>query len=306
MRSEITSFTTRLPLVTAFPSKNILTPLFRNLFIWAGALLLLLPVASQAQRKRINRIVIDAGHGGKDPGARGLFTNEKDLTLGIALRLGKMIEDSLRGMSVVYTRTTDVFPSLRERHEIANRGDADLFISIHINSTAGRSERVQSGTTTVGKGKRKRTVPVYKTIHHRETSTSGTETYVLGLHRTDQKADAIGEYSDQVTDEPGVMNPADPQTAIIIAQYTEAFLVRSVNLGAKIENALAATGRRSFGVKQKGLEVLAGSAMPGVLVECGFINNPSEETFMASEEGQKEIAHAIFKGIRDFRAESER
>ncbi len=268
--------------------------------------LLLTPGLSFAQKRRITTIVLDAGHGGKDAGAPGTFTSEKNLTLGITLRLGKMIEDSLRGVKVVYTRTTDVFPSLRERHQIANQADADLFLSIHINATAGRTERVQSGTRTIGKGKKKKTVPVYRTIHHRATETSGTETYVLGLHRSDQKAGAIGEYSDNVTEEPGIMDPSDPQTAIIIAQYTEAFLGRSVSLGTKIENAFVASGRRSFGVKQKGLEVLAGSAMPGVLVECGFINNPSEEIYMASEEGQREIAHAIFRGIREYKAETDR
>ncbi len=268
--------------------------------------LLLLPGFGFAQKRRITTIVLDAGHGGKDPGARGFFSNEKDLTLGIVMRLGKMIEDSLRGVKVVYTRTTDIYPSLPERHQIANRADADLFISVHINATAGRTERVQAGTHTVGKGRRRHTVPVYRTIHHKATETSGTETYVLGLHRSDQKAGAIGEYSDNVTEEPGIMDPNDPQTAIIIAQYTEAFLGRSVSLGTKIENAFMGGGRRSFGVKQKGLEVLAGSAMPGVLVECGFINNPTEEAYMASEVGQQEIAHAILRGIREYKAETER
>lgn len=277
-------------------------PAFPFLFL----LLLAVPGLCFGQKRRVSTIVLDAGHGGKDPGARGLFTNEKDLTLGIVMRLGKMLEDSLRGVKVVYTRTTDIYPSLSERHQIANRAEGDLFISVHINATAGRTERVQSGTRTVGKGKKRKTVPVYRTIHHRSTEASGTETYVLGLHRSDQKAGAIGEYSDNVTEEPGIMDPSDPQTAIIIAQYTEAFLGRSVSLGTKIENAFVDGGRRSYGVKQKGLEVLAGSAMPGVLVECGFINNPNEETYMASEAGQREIARAILRGIREYKAETER
>lgn len=287
-------------------SPNKKYPFCQSAFFLSLIFLLLAPFLSFAQRKRISTIVIDAGHGGKDPGARGLFTNEKDLTLGIAMRVGKMIKDSLRGVNVVYTRTSDIYPTLQERHQIANQADADLFISIHINATAGHTERVYAGTRTVGKGRKKHTIPVYNTVRHRSTETSGTETYVLGLHRSDQKAGAIGEYSDNITDEPGLMDPNDPQTAIIIAQYTEAFLGRSVNLGTKIENAFLASGRNSFGVKQKGLEVLAGSAMPGVLIECGFINNPSEETYMASDAGQAEIARAILQGIRDFKFESER
>lgn len=301
MRREITFITTRfLPVI---PNK--LNSFSRSLLLLLLPVLLA-PVSSYAQKRRITTLVIDAGHGGKDPGARGLFTNEKDLTLGIALRVGKMIKDSLRGVNVVYTRTSDIYPTLPERHQIANQANADLFISIHINATAGHTERVYAGTRTVGKGRKKHTVPVYNTIRHRTTETSGTETYVLGLHRSDQKAGAIGEYSDNITDEPGLMDPNDPQTAIIIAQYTEAFLGRSVNLGTKIENAFVESGRNSFGVKQKGLEVLAGSAMPGVLIECGFINNPSEETYMASDAGQAEIARAILRGIREFKAESER
>ncbi len=259
-----------------------------------------------AAGKKIKRVVIDAGHGGKDPGARGSFTTEKELTLQIATRLGKLIQDSLREVEVVYTRTLDIYPSLGERHEIANKGNADLFISIHINATAGRTERIASGTSYVGKGKRRRKVTTYRTVVHRETGASGTETYVLGLHRNDQKESAIGEYSDKVTDEPDLLNPTDPQTAIIISQYSGAFLSRSVNLATKVQSAFAQQGRPDLGVKQKGLEVLAGSAMPGVLVECGFINNPTEEQYMASEAGQKEIAHAIFQGIRAYKQETER
>lgn len=285
------------------------SPLFicRKLAVAALAVAGLFSAApSFAAGRKIGKIVIDAGHGGKDPGARGTFTTEKELTLGIALRLGKLIQDSLRDVQVVYTRTTDIYPSLSERHEIANRANADLFIAIHINSTAGRNERVQAGTRTVGKGRKKRHVPVYRVIHHRETSSTGTETYVLGLHRNNQQEGAIGEYGDSITNEPGLLNPADPQTAIIISQYSQAFFGRSVNLGTKIQDAFAEQGRPDLGVKQMGLEVLAGSAMPGVLVECGFINNPTEEAYMASEAGQQQIAQALFRGIRAYRVETER
>jgi N-acetylmuramoyl-L-alanine amidase len=265
----------------------------------------LMPQSSFAYGKKITKIVLDPGHGGSDPGAVGKYSQEKNLALAISLRVGKMINDSLKDVQVIYTRTTDVFPRLQERHEIANQAGADLFISIHINATAGRTERVLSGHRYVGKGKKRRKVPVYRTIRHRETSASGTETYVLGLHRSSQQENAIGEFGDQITEEPGLLNENDPQTAIIISQYNQAFLARSVLLGSKIQEAFAAQGRRDMGVKQKGLEVLAGSAMPGVLVECGFINNPEEEAYMSSEQGQYEIAYAIFKGIRAYKYESE-
>jgi N-acetylmuramoyl-L-alanine amidase len=273
------------------------------------ALFILLSFTPQlifANGKKVRKIVLDAGHGGRDVGARGQISMEKDLTLDVCLLVGRMIKENMPDVEVVYTRTTDEYPSLVDRHEIANRSGADLFISIHVNSTAGRTERIRTGTRTVKKGKRRVKVPVYKTIHHRETSTTGTETYVLGLHRNSQKEDAIGEYSDNITDEGGVLNSNDPQTAIIIAQYTQAYLSRSITLGNKIQQQFANQGRNDLGVKQKGLEVLAGSAMPGVLVEIGFINNPSEEEYLNSARGQKEVATAILKGIMAYKAESEK
>lgn len=259
-----------------------------------------------ANGKKISKIVIDAGHGGKDIGARGTITNEADITLAVSLRLGKIIRDSLKDMQVVYTRTTDIYPELRERHEIANQAKADLFVSIHVNSSPGTTTRIQTGTRTVKKGKKRVKVPVYKTIHNRETKANGTETYVLGLHRNAQKEDAIGEYGDNITQEPGLLDMNDPQTAIIIAQYSQAFLSRSVSLGSKIQQEFANQGRRDMGVKQKGLEVLAGSAMPGVLIEIGFINNTEEESYLNSERGQHEVAMAIFRGIKAYKMEAER
>ncbi|MBL7718004.1 MAG: N-acetylmuramoyl-L-alanine amidase [Flavipsychrobacter sp.] len=259
-----------------------------------------------ANGKKVKKIVLDAGHGGKDGGARGKISSEKDLTLDVSLLVGKMIKEYMPDVEVIYTRTTDVYPSLVQRHEIANQNGGDLFISIHVNSTAGRTQRIQTGTKLVKKGKKKVRVPVYKTIHHRETSTSGTETYVLGLHRNSQKEGAIGEYSEEITDETGMLNTNDPQTAIIIAQYTQAYLSRSITLGNKIQQQFYSQGRNDLGVKQKGLEVLAGSAMPGVLIEIGFINNPEEEEYLNSAAGQKEVATAIVKGIMAYKAEAEK
>lgn len=259
-----------------------------------------------ANGKRINKIVLDAGHGGKDIGARGQFSQEKDLTLAIVKRLGKILADSMKSVEVLYTRTEDIYPTLQERHEIANKANADLFISIHINSTAVRKERVLTGYKTVKKGSKKIKRPVYKVTYHRETKAQGTETYVLGLKRNYQKEDAIGEYSENIVEEPGLLNEQDPQTAIIIAQYSQAFLSRSVSLGTKIQDEFSRQGRNDYGVKQMSLEVLAGSAMPGVLVEAGFINNPEEEVMMNSEKGQHDIAMAIYRGIKAYKNEVEK
>lgn len=264
------------------------------------------PYITFAAGKKLKKIVIDAGHGGQDAGARGQFSQEKELTLAVTLRLGKMIRDSMKDMQVIYTRTSDIYPSLSERHEIANKAVADLFLSVHVNSTADKITRVPAGTRTVKKGKKKVTQQVYKTVRSHIGSASGTETYVLGLHRNSQKENAIGEYGESISDEPGLLDENDPQTAIVIAQYSQAFLGKSVSLGTYIQGEFGAQGRPNLGVKQKGLEVLAGSVMPGVLVEIGFINNPTEEAYLNSEKGQFEVAWAIYKGIKAYKAEVER
>jgi len=266
-----------------------------------------IPFLLLANGKKISKIVLDAGHGGHDVGARGQFSEEKNVTLGVVLHLGKIMADSMKDVKVIYTRTTDEYPSLVDRHEVANQSKADLFISVHANSTADRITRVFEGYRTVKRGRRKVKQKVYSVVRHHEQYTSkGVETYVLGLHRNSQKEEAIGEYGDSVTQEPGLLNENDPQTAIIVAQYIQTFQSRSISLGTKIQNQFASQGRNNLGVKQKGLEVLAGSAMPGVLVEVGFINNPDEEAYLNSEAGLHEVALAIYRGIKAYKAEIER
>ena len=259
-----------------------------------------------ANGKKITKIVLDAGHGGQDIGAKGKYSYEKNLTLAVVLKLGKIIKDSMKDVQIIYTRTVDEYPSLVDRHEIANKANADLFLSVHVNSTADRITKTFEGYRYVKKGRKKVKQAIYHTERHHETSTTGTETYVLGLHRNGQKENAIGEYSDNVTEEPGLLDEKDPQTDIIVAQYTQTFLTRSVSLGTKIQRQFANEGRPDLGVKQKGLEVLAGSAMPGVLVEIGFINNPEEENYLNTEEGQYDVAMAIYHGIKAYKAESEK
>lgn len=265
-----------------------------------------MPTFALAAGKGLHKIVIDAGHGGSDAGAGGKFSHEKDLTLAISLRLGALIEKNLKNVEVIYTRTTDIYPSLKERHRIANQANADLFISIHINSSRGTTERVFQGYKTIKKKKKRVQVPIYKVIHHHETTASGTEVQILGLHRAGQKANAMTSNTDNVEEEVGMLDVNDPQTAIIIAQYLQAFQGNSVLLGTYIQQEFSSQGRTDRGVKQMGLEVLAGSAMPGVLVECGFINNPSEEEYMNSDVGLDEIARAIFNGVRAYKAEIEK
>jgi N-acetylmuramoyl-L-alanine amidase len=256
--------------------------------------------------KKIAKVVLDAGHGGKDIGAQGSFSKEKDITLAVTLKVGRIITDSLRNVQVIYTRTTDDYPSLSERHEIANKANADLFVAVHVNSTPFTYTRTIAGYKTVKKHHKTVKQPIYHSIRHHETKRSGVETYVLGLKRNYQKEEAIGEYSDNVTNEPGLLNENDPQTAIIIAQYSQAFLSKSISLGSRVQEQFAAEGRPDLGVKQMSLEVLAGSAMPGVLVEIGFITNVQEEAYLNSEAGQWEVARAIYRGIKAYKMDMEK
>jgi N-acetylmuramoyl-L-alanine amidase len=229
----------------------------------------------QLAKKKVSKICIDAGHGGKDGGCHGAYSNEKDVTLAVALKVEKLIKANLKDLAVVQTRTTDIFWELEERGSIANNSKCDLFLSIHVNSTPRRI-----GTS------------------------NGTETWVLGLTRNDDKENAMAEKGEGFVEE-GMLNTNDPMTQIIIAQYQQAFLSQSINFGAKIENEFAAQGRMSKGVKQKSLGVLANSGMPGALVEIGFLNNPDEENLLNSEDGQNQVAQAIFNGIKAYKTEVE-
>jgi len=292
--------------ITLFKFKN-------NLSILIVGLLFFIcnpsPHAVYAQStKSLNKIVLDAGHGGKDAGAAAyrFGKHEKDITLDVVLKLGKILKDSMPQLKVIYTRTTDIYPELKERHKIANDANADLFISVHVNATAGTHTRVASGSHYVGKGKKRRKVTSYKTIVNRSTNASGTETYVLGLHRNSQKSKAIEDYGDNVTEEPGLLDENDPTTQIIVAQYTQAFLSRSINFADKVEQNFIQQGRKSYGVKQKGLEVLAGSAMPGALIEIGFINNAADEEYLNSDQGQTQVAMGIYKAIKAYKEDLSR
>jgi N-acetylmuramoyl-L-alanine amidase len=270
--------------------------LFLILFITAA------PYALLAKGKTVNKIVIDAGHGGSDVGAQGAFSKEKDITLAVTLKVGKIFADSMKSMQVIYTRTTDSYPSLIERHRIANQANADLFIAIHVDSSPFTYTKIKEGYKMVKRHHKMVKQPIYRSIRHHETKRSGVASYVLNLRRNTQKEEAIGE----MTTETGLLNEKDPQTAIIIAQYSQAFQKKSLSLGSKIQEQFALSGRNDLGVNQLPLEVLAGSAMPGVLVEIGFITNLEEETYLNSERGQQEVALAIYKGILAYKADVEK
>jgi len=229
----------------------------------------------------IKTVVIDAGHGGKDPGASGPGkTNEKDIALIVALKLGDYITKNFPDVNVIYTRKTDVFLELHERAEIANKAKADLFIAIHINSSPN---------------------PEFY----------GTSTYVLGLHRTEANLEVAKRENSVILleddrDKNYEFDPNSPEGHIIMSMKMNAFLDQSIDLASKVENQFENYAKRkSLGVKQAGFYVLYKTTMPSLLAEIGFISNPEEEKFLGSVKGQDQLATALLNAFRTYKTEME-
>ncbi len=220
----------------------------------------------------IKTVVIDPGHGGQDPGCHGAHSNEKEVTLAIGLKVGAYIEKAFPEINVVYTRKTDVFIELDERAAIANRNKADLFICIHAN--AGPAKAI------------------------------GAETYVLGLHRTDAQRKIAERENSAIEFE------ADSETryeklsadAIIARQLQlSVFLDHSIEFAARVQDQFVDLGRENRGVRQAGFLVLYKTTMPSVLIETGFLTNPSEEEFLTDTASQTAMAGSIFTAFEDYK-----
>lgn len=228
-------------------------------------------------RWRLDKIVIDAGHGGKDPGATANGLREKDLVLKVAKKLGGYIEENL-GIEVVYTRTTDRFIELEERGHIANEAGAKLFISLHINAAAARSAR-------------------------------GTETFFLGPHKTEAARKVMERENSVIRYEDNPEDYADYDEQALVRQTLaqSAYMRQSEQLASLIQNQFAnRVHRRSRGVHQAGFYVLWSASMPAVLVELGFLTNRSEARYLNSERGQTYLASAIFRAVRDYKEKYEK
>lgn len=256
---------------------------------------------------RIKTIVIDAGHGGQDGATHGAISKEKDVALMTALRLGKAIEEQIKDVKVVYTRTSDVFVPLYERIGLANRVKADLFISIHCNSMPIYKKSVITGYHRNKKGKR---VPTYTTVTSQSTSTSGVETFVSGFGRLDEQDIALRENASILLEKDYKDNyegydPKDPESIIMFSFLKNSFREQSIKLATFMQDEYAKTGRIDRGVKEKSLAVLARAGMPAVLTEIGFISNPEEEAYMNSETGQQEIVSCLLKAIQTYKRQLE-
>jgi N-acetylmuramoyl-L-alanine amidase len=235
----------------------------------------------QSQEKTFT-IVIDAGHGGHDPGAMGSIINEKVINLSVALKLGNLISENMNDVKVIYTRKTDRFISLDERTEIANRNKAHLFISIHTNS--------------VLKG----------------NQVTGTETFTLGLARNDESLEVAKRENAAILLEEDYkqkyegFDPTIAESYIIFEFMHNTHMEQSINFASEIQKAFKAAKRSDRGVKQAGLLVLRKTSMPSVLVELGFITNKEEERFLKSASGQNKLAKALYDAFTTFKHEYDR
>lgn len=256
----------------------------RLLILFVAVLVVSGPAFSQKREPgKVKTLVIDPGHGGDKPGALGKHCQEKELTLSIAKKFGKLVEDNYPDVKVIYTRTTDVDVALSERANIANRVKADLFISIHINSHP-------------------TSVPV------------GMETYVMGLSRSRANMEVAKKENADILLEDGYKNnseyqgfdPNSPESYVMFAMYQNAYIDKSLNFAQytqeQYKNSIKTTNR---GVKQAEFFVLYKTAMPAVLTEVGFISNPAEEAYMMSDEGQATIAICLLNAFANYKAHEE-
>lgn len=231
---------------------------------------------------RLKTIVIDAGHGGKDPGCHGGNTQEADIALGVALELGRIINEQLPDLKVVYTRDTDVFVELHERAAIANKASGDLFISIHCNS--GPVAAYGTETYVMGDG---------KTVEHLDILTANRENAVIL-----QEDSYLENYNGY--------DPNSPESFIIFKLAQSAGVQNSISLAEKIEGDFATrVHRHSRGVKRGNLLVLWKTAMPSVLVETGFLTNKNEESYLNQKQNQVYMASGIYRAIKAYKQELE-
>jgi N-acetylmuramoyl-L-alanine amidase len=227
---------------------------------------------------RLKKVVIDAGHGGHDPGALGKKYQEKEVVLGIALKLGKYIHENYPDVEVIYTRKDDTFVPLYERSDIANKNKADLFISIHANSSPSSRE------------------------------ITGTETWVMGLHKDDKNFEVAKKENEVIVLEKDYnthyegFDPNSAESYITFSLIQNAYLDQSLKFAALVQEELRERGKRiDRGVKQAGFIVLWRTTMPSVLIETGYVSSIQEEKYLHSEDGQDNLAISIFRAFKDYK-----
>jgi N-acetylmuramoyl-L-alanine amidase len=228
----------------------------------------------------VTTVVLDAGHGGKDPGNLGTHrykTSEKDIALDVTLLVGKYITENLPDVKVIYTRKDDRFIELMERDNIANRAKADLFISIHCNSNTSADPH-------------------------------GCETFVMGLHKTEANMRVAMQENQSILLEDDYelkydgYDPNDPESLIALSLRQNAYLDHSLLLSSMVQDQFKdRVGRVDRGVKQAGFLVISYTTMPAVLIELGFLSNPTEEDYLHSTQGQDYMASAIYRAFKEYK-----
>jgi N-acetylmuramoyl-L-alanine amidase len=253
----------------------------RREFIQKSSTLVSLPLFSFQKNFKLRTVVIDAGHGGKDPGTLGKITREKDVVLKIALKTGKYIESNLPDVKVLYTRKTDKYVDFQARADVANKNKADLFISVHANSIVG-------------------------------ANAYGTETFVMGLHKDNsnfevaKRENSVILMDENYKEKYEGFDPSSPESYILFSLNQSAYQENSLKFAQKVEDQFKnRVGRSSRGVKQAGFLVLWMTTTPSVLIETGFLSNSKEEAFLASENGQELIASGIYRAFKDYKTEIE-
>ena len=230
---------------------------------------------------KVDVVVIDPGHGGHDPGTMGKSSKEKEVVLKIALKLGKHIEENMPGVKVLFTRKTDKYVEFQDRADVANKNQADLFISIHANSIVG-------------------------------ANAFGTETYVMGLHKDKsnfevaKRENSVILMDENYKEKYEGFDPKRPESYILFSLNQSAYQENSLKFAQKVEGQFKnRVGRSSRGVKQAGFLVLWMTTTPSVLVETGFLSNGNEESFLISEKGQDLIASGIYRAFKEYKTEIE-
>lgn len=238
-------------------------------------------VSYSQSSSKVNTVVIDPGHGGKDPGTLGNHLKEKDIALKISLKLGAYIEKNFPDVKVIYTRKDDKYVALDERAEMANKVKADLFICIHVNSLPG--------------------APAY-----------GTETYVMGLHKDKSNFEVAKRENSVILMDENYQeryegfDPKSPESYILFTLNQSSYQESSLRFAQKVEDQFKKkAGRYSRGVKQAGFVVLWRTTMPSVLIETGFLSNSKEANYLNTPEGQDTLASGIFRAFKDYKTEVE-
>ncbi|MES2810110.1 MAG: N-acetylmuramoyl-L-alanine amidase [Bacteroidota bacterium] len=245
---------------------------------------------------KLKTVIVDAGHGDKTTGpghfsfgATGSISTERQVTLAVATKLQKAIEKNITGVNAVLTRKTPEDVSFERRAEIANENKGDLFISIHCNALADRIVRQKVGKK-------------YTSVRVPNRSGKGVLMLVYGLKRTREQQNEIKSNSIEEDMDGGALDPNDPVTIILTNEYIRKFRVRSISMANILANEFVDVDARKLeGIREQSLYVLCHAAMPSVLVEIGYINNPEEEEYMNSEEGQEQIVNTIVRSIQAYK-----